>query len=90
MTAPAGKKDRLLYVVEVMLVAEVLVYWNVDVEAVNVPCFTNGVPEPERVHILEPASRVWRVKIVKTFKTVIPPEPVEVIVVTPESWNFKS
>ena len=47
------------------------------------PFCTSGVPEPERVHVLEPAPNVWFIAIVRTEDTVMPPEPVAVVVVAP-------
>ena len=51
------------------LVAVVPVYLTVEVEGVNVPTFTKGVPEPERVIVLDDPSRVpaLRLSIEFTF-----------------------
>ena len=77
MAELAGVKERLLYVAAVMLVAEVPVYWTVEVEAVKTPpvAMTRGVPEPERVRVLVERSSVWLLPepapMVKTAPTVV-------------------
>ena len=50
------------------------VYLIVEVEGVNVPVFTNGVPLPERVMVLLDPSRAAPVLIVRMPPTAVVPE----------------
>jgi len=59
-------------VAAVILVSPLPVYFTVEVEQVNVPVLTNGVPVPDKVIVLSLASNS-PLLMVKTLETVIFP-----------------